>query len=346
MNLHLFSNQLSQLIKFTSKHFSIKEGFIEKDYWICKILKELSQSEFADKVYFKGGTSLSKAFGLIKRFSEDLDLFVYTGNLSSSREQEKKLNKNISHFIIEKNEQMYCPDTSKMGGDFRKMDFRYERITNNEIGLKTNLEIETKCSLLEDKTKMFLPFDKKVISPIITEFLEKISRADLVKKFGLQKFKINAIRPERTLCDKISRLVRLSYNDNFEQNIVEHIRDVYDIYCIINEQTQYAHFINNNEFFYGLQKVLNEDSIYNNSQAHQSIANAVVFKDIIQILNSTSVKNAYYNNLKHLVYQPNKMPEFEDIIKSFGTLHNRLQQFDTFRLSISNPALKRKGMKL
>lgn len=50
---------------------------IEKDLWVCWILRRLMEAdELADHLTFKGGTSLSKAFGAIARFSEDIDLVI------------------------------------------------------------------------------------------------------------------------------------------------------------------------------------------------------------------------------------------------------------------------------
>ena len=47
---------------------------LEKDFWVCWMLGVLFESPFADDMVFKGGTSLSKVFGVIDRFSEDIDL--------------------------------------------------------------------------------------------------------------------------------------------------------------------------------------------------------------------------------------------------------------------------------
>ena len=47
---------------------------LEKDFWVCWLLGVLFKSEFASSLVFKGGTSLSKVFGVIDRFSEDIDL--------------------------------------------------------------------------------------------------------------------------------------------------------------------------------------------------------------------------------------------------------------------------------
>lgn len=58
-----------------AEHHGLSEQFIEKDYYITEILR-ICVAELGEKVVFKGGTSLSKGWGLITRFSEDVDLFV------------------------------------------------------------------------------------------------------------------------------------------------------------------------------------------------------------------------------------------------------------------------------
>ena len=52
-------------------------AIIEKDFWVCWTLDYLfNRCRWQDALAFKGGTSLSKAYGLIKRFYEDIDLVV------------------------------------------------------------------------------------------------------------------------------------------------------------------------------------------------------------------------------------------------------------------------------
>ena len=52
-------------------------AIVEKDFWVCWILKHLfSEPTLKGQMVFKGGTSLSKVFGLIDRFSEDIDLIL------------------------------------------------------------------------------------------------------------------------------------------------------------------------------------------------------------------------------------------------------------------------------
>src|SRR5699024_6026534 len=50
------------------------ENILEKDIWLCWVLEQIFKMPSAPKMAFKGGTSLSKVFGLIERFSEDVDI--------------------------------------------------------------------------------------------------------------------------------------------------------------------------------------------------------------------------------------------------------------------------------
>ena len=68
---------------------------LEKDFWVCWLLGILFESEFAGSLVFKGGTSLSKVFGVIDRFSEDIDLslspaFLKLPEAGTSRNQANK----------------------------------------------------------------------------------------------------------------------------------------------------------------------------------------------------------------------------------------------------------------
>jgi hypothetical protein len=74
---------------------SLSPVTLEKDFWVCWLLGILFESEFAGNLVFKGGTSLSKVFGVIDRFSEDIDLSLSPGFLNlpeagTSRNQANK----------------------------------------------------------------------------------------------------------------------------------------------------------------------------------------------------------------------------------------------------------------
>ncbi|MCY3596039.1 MAG: nucleotidyl transferase AbiEii/AbiGii toxin family protein, partial [Rhodospirillales bacterium] len=67
----------------TANRLGAPVGNVEKDFWVCWTLNALYQERPAGgpRLLFKGGTSLSKAYGLIERFSEDIDITVFRDDL-------------------------------------------------------------------------------------------------------------------------------------------------------------------------------------------------------------------------------------------------------------------------
>lgn len=76
MKLHEDSRQMALAVRTTAQEIGIPEKFVEKDYWICQILQRLSQMPQSAKAVWKGGTSLTKGYGLLRRFSSDVDLAI------------------------------------------------------------------------------------------------------------------------------------------------------------------------------------------------------------------------------------------------------------------------------
>jgi len=67
----------AELFRATAQTMRVHEAIVEKDFWVCWILDYLfADSPWKNKMAFKGGTSLSKAYGAIERFSEDIDLIL------------------------------------------------------------------------------------------------------------------------------------------------------------------------------------------------------------------------------------------------------------------------------
>ena len=70
------STLFRQAVTATAGLLDIPEIFIEKDYWVTYALHTIFHDPIGGETVFKGGTALSKCFGLIDRFSEDIDLVV------------------------------------------------------------------------------------------------------------------------------------------------------------------------------------------------------------------------------------------------------------------------------
>jgi len=74
---NLSASQRRDLFRETAAKRAMNPAIVEKDFWVCWVLKHLfADATFGERIIFKGGTSLSKVFGLIDRFSEDVDLIL------------------------------------------------------------------------------------------------------------------------------------------------------------------------------------------------------------------------------------------------------------------------------
>ena len=79
--VHENAEEFADLVQIVAGERGLRRSIVEKDYWATHTLWALSTTGL--DVWFKGGTSLSKGFGLIERFSEDLDLKIEPGTATA-----------------------------------------------------------------------------------------------------------------------------------------------------------------------------------------------------------------------------------------------------------------------
>ena len=104
-HIALFPNhERYELFSESAAKLGMVPAVVEKDFWVTWTLKQLfSHPTLSTQLMFKGGTSLSKVYGLIERFSEDIDLILDWQNLSEedpladrSNSRQGKLNQAIN----------------------------------------------------------------------------------------------------------------------------------------------------------------------------------------------------------------------------------------------------------
>ena len=331
MKLHEDNDFFKELIEYAADRFGYRRPQVEKDYWITAILKDIASTDFGDMVYFKGGTSLSKAYNLTDRFSEDLDLFLFTGNKESSGSSEKGLNKKARKFIEHEYGDFVSPDKGKSGGFFNKLVLNYNPIFSGSE-LKENLEVELKSCEMKNKSPMFYPSDKRFVQSIIGKYLYETGNESLANKFGLEPFEVNCLNPRKTICDKISRITKLSNSQDSVEELAKHIRDIYDLGKIL-EVPEYKLFMESREFLDGMYGVWIEDMYNNSAKTHLPLGKSLLFSSPSEVLENDKIKDAYKNSLRRLVYQNVKMPSIEDLETRMSFLSKCLNRFDTYRLS-------------
>ncbi|MCF0206696.1 MAG: nucleotidyl transferase AbiEii/AbiGii toxin family protein, partial [Bacteroidales bacterium] len=113
-----------------SNELNIKQReVIEKDWWVTAVLRALFKLPYAEHLSFKGGTSLSKCWHLIDRFSEDIDIAIdreylgFSGTLSKTQISDK-LRRSACSFVREK---MQFDLAKQLGNDgISKKNFQVE----------------------------------------------------------------------------------------------------------------------------------------------------------------------------------------------------------------------------
>ena len=104
----------------------IKSIFIEKDYWISRSLKLMAEGDTDGKAVFKGGTSLSKAYGIGARFSEDIDVAIaeaWTLNGNQLKNLIRRTAKNMTAGL----EDIVIPGVTSKGSHYHKAFYAYPR---------------------------------------------------------------------------------------------------------------------------------------------------------------------------------------------------------------------------
>lgn len=214
MKLYQEKELFSQIINQISKEKGINEAIIEKDYFVSLILQKIAKEN--GNIVFKGGTSLSKCFGLINRFSEDIDL-------SCERKLSKGEIKNINHSIVrivnELRFNLANEKDIKSGMDYNIFQIKYPSLYKSN-GLKRNIVVETVFSINA------FPIENKLVSNIIYDYLKNNNLLDKAPFDELKPFLIKTQSICRTFVDKLFALCDYYLNND----ISEHSRHLYDIY--------------------------------------------------------------------------------------------------------------------
>ncbi len=321
MNLHNSIYDFNKLIKETADFFGIRDLFIEKDYWITLVLYRLAESKYNDSVVFKGGTSLSKGYKLINRFSEDVDIAVinstqYTGNQLKTliRNVEKTISKDLSEIVI--------PEVTSKGSQFRKSVFNYPETNSNK------LTPEVSNTLLIEINSFANPFPNlsMEIKPMISELLEYSKRYDLTEQFGLKPFKLHLLDKKQTLIEKIASLIRFSFSEDPKRGISEKIRHFYDIYYLLND-SECKNYFASEDSVTDLTELIQHDRMGFDEPSGWS-KEPIRESPILQNFDAfwASVKSHYTQELSLLAYS--EIPDEKEVSTSFKQVIDKLIMVD------------------
>ncbi len=321
MLLHENKKALEEAVRATANFLSLPVEYVEKDYWVTYALKSLAESNLTKDIVFKGGTSLSKAYQMISRFSEDVDIAVLTEGLSHNQAGRKvrKVCKVISKLeaIFQEIE---SPDTSK-NSHFRKMRFQYPRM-DESIPVKGQI---TDSLLLE--VNAFAdpePYKKMQISSYVADFFNQSGQQAAVAEFKLNPFEMNVLCTSRTVCEKIMGLVKASYGESYITNINAKIRHLYDVYYLMQDEFT-RDFVNSDQFKEMAEKVITCDRATFTSVPwfDQPLTVACVFENLEAIW--PQLASTYNGDFKGMVVGET-LPAPEELFAVTRDIHKQLNQ--------------------
>ncbi len=214
--LHDEKDTFEQLILRTSEYLGVKAEIVEKDYYVTLFLKRIST--VMPDIVFKGGTSLSKCYHIIKRFSEDIDLNLQS-EVKPPERKRRQLKTNITQIINDLGFELTNPDAVKSRRDYNRYIIDYPSSISAAY-LKEQLIVETVIYQRAYPTK------KLEADSLVYQYLNDNGYDSFIKQYDLQPFELNVQTAERTLLDKLYALADYYLLDT----TTEHSRHIYDIY--------------------------------------------------------------------------------------------------------------------
>jgi len=232
MKLHENKEQLADAIRITSAELGIPQKFVEKDYWICQILQRLSRMPQAERTVWKGGTSLTKGYGIIQRFSSDVDLAIIGEGLSNN--QQKKL---VLH--LGKDTTIDLEETEEFGESIKNSRFRktYHSYPSVIDRTDTSLDFLGNYVIVEINTYGNpYPFVRQFVKPFITEMMEKRQLEGLIAQLDMAPFELNVLDKRRTMCEKVVSLLRFSFEEDPMAGLTSKVRHFYDLHFLMKDK--------------------------------------------------------------------------------------------------------------
>ena len=309
MNLHTNKELFSTLITLTAKHFRITPAFVEKDYWITLILCNLSNSPFSNSIVFKGGTSLSKGYRLVNRFSEDIDIAMIEEKLSGNALKTKI--RNIEKEITTNFTEIEVPNVTSKGSMFRKSVFEYPSIISGILSENTAKRIIVEINSFANP----YPFVQQQIISFIAEFLSVTNQTGAIQEYGLQQFELNILDKRRTMLEKLVSLIRFSFSENPSKELATKIRHFYDLYFLTKDE-ECARYLQSSEFQDDLLELLIHDQQeFNEPHGWQTkaIKDSPLLTDFPALW--ANLRSTYQNELTPLAFS--EIPNETLIEKSF-----------------------------
>lgn len=321
MKLHKKTGDFRAAIQNAAIRFNLPEHVVEKDYWVTKTLFNLSNYAHKEYVVFKGGTALSKGYGLIKRFSEDIDLALHPDGVG-----EGKIHKRMGdalHRVVSaiKDESFTVDEAEKESEKQRyKRVYLFPQIVEYPDGSPIHSKIVVEVNSFSTPT----PVESVEIKSLVANFLLEGYGQDVVNEEGLNSFAISVLKPERIFCEKLLALRRASFRGG--DFFAERIRHLYDIHQMFRSK-RIQDWISNEKDFFGLLDMAHQDDEINKKISEENQKDFISYEIFRNPQAQIKSVETAYENLKAITFDQS-VPEIGEVCESLKELSDKLGKFN------------------
>ncbi len=316
-------NERTELFQETAARKGMVPAIIEKDFWVCWVLGKLFANDILhSKIMFKGGTSLSKVFKLIERFSEDIDLILDWNEvapedlaLDRTRTQQDKLNKLVIKLTKRYIEKRFLPEVQKLIEGVCKAAI--DEKTSNVIDISypaafKDEYIPSRIKLEIGPLAAWIPNDEHEIEPYSAE--------EFPDQFENPTCKVRVINAERTFWDKVTILHREAHRPKAKPIDERYSRHYYDLMVMAKSPIKKQAF---NDLNLLRSVVKFKDKFYHQEWACYDLAKPGTLKLIPpeHILRSMRTD---YRDMQIMIF--GDTPKFDEIIMTLDKLEQEINE--------------------
>ena len=214
------------LLVATSQATGLNEQFVEKDYYVTEVLRIVAGA-YGERVTFKGGTSLSKGWALIDRFSEDVDLFVdpacFNPPLQSARAVDRELRTLRDQVARHPGLDLVPEPGQTIGGRDRADHLAYTTRFDELPGVASTVRLEPGIQSGNH------PVEQRTIDSLVATFLREQGQGSIAE--DLMPFDMTLLHFRRTFVEKLftihSKVIRMLEDDTPVARDARHYADLH-----------------------------------------------------------------------------------------------------------------------
>jgi len=209
---------LEELVLNINNRTGIRNDILEKDYYVCLVLKDLSKKQDKLKAYFKGGTAVYKILDHMNRFSEDIDLAVKINDDESNTSNRMRLKNSALGYKIQGLE-LDKEETIDKKGSITSF-YKYKSLFSmSELFKSEKIQIEATSFTVSE------PVSTYTIEPLIYKYALDNEKKILNENYNISEFDIEIIKLERIFVDKIFA-AEFYYERNMYEDVSKHLYDI------------------------------------------------------------------------------------------------------------------------